>query len=272
MHMIVPDHQVDVWCAFLDEGEAPDLGQLHQSVLSSDEALRYARFHFDKDRQQFLLTRALIRDVLARYVGTEPSALVFTQNEYGKPVLAEPITCSVAFSLSHTQGLSVCAVAWNRMIGVDVERLDRTNCHPEIATRFFAPTEAAYLGRLEGEQRRLEFLRLWTLKEAFVKARGKGLSIPLNSFTIGCSPGEPARVSLQDGDQGHESDWRLLQIRLGRSFQIAVVMEVPEQQNLQVRFSKLVPLTGQETSLLLEPSTLNEWTLSADASSRTRRG
>lgn len=259
MNMIAPDNQVDLWCAFLDEGDAPDLEQLYRSVLSPDEARRAARFHFEKDRRQFLLTRALVRDVLSRYVGAAPSALVFARNEYGKPALAHPAGCPVAFSLSHTQGLSVCAVASAQMIGVDVERLDRANCHPDIAKRFFAPAESAYLEGLAGDERRLEFLRLWTLKEAFVKARGKGLSIPLNSFTINARPGRPARVSWLHVAQDKEGGWRFLKICVSRTFQIAVAVPMAQPKTIVVRLRRIVPLTERSMDLVLEPNPQHEW-------------
>lgn len=259
--MFVPDNQVDLWCAFLEEGKTWDLDQRYRVVLSPDEVQRYARFHFEKDRRQFLLTRALVRDVLSRYVGTEPSALAFTRNEYGKPALAEPTDCPIAFSLSHTRGLSVCAVASAQMIGVDVERLDRTNCHPNIANRFFAPSEAAYLEGLKGDQRRLEFLRLWTLKEAFVKARGKGLSMPLNSFAVSSHAGQPVRLSCQDRTGTGVEDWQFLQIRLSCSFHITVAVPVPERQAVGIRFTKLLPLTKGSTQTLLGPNRLNAWAL-----------
>lgn len=259
--MVIPDSQVDLWCAFLDEAKAPDLDQRYRSILSTEEAQRYARFHFEKDRRQFLLTRALVRDVLSRYVAVEPSRLVFTRNEYGKPALAEPAACPVVFSLSHTKGLSVCAVASAQMIGVDVERLDRTNCHPDVANRFFAPSEAAYLEGLDGDQRRLEFLRLWTLKEAYVKARGKGLSIPLNSFAVACPPGQQARVSSQDVAPRNAADWRVLQVRLGGSFQIAIAVSMTERQGCAVRLTTLRPFTKEHTSTFLEPNPRNAWAL-----------
>lgn len=270
--MNVPDNQVDLWCAFSEDGDAPALERLHRSVLSPDEAQRAARFHFQKDRRQFLLTRALVRDVLSRYVGVKPSALAFARSEYGKPSLADPARSPVAFSLSHTKGLSVCAVAPLEMIGVDVERLDRTNCHPEVANRFFAPAEAAYLKALEGDARRLEFLRLWTLKEAFVKARGKGLSIPLTSFQIGFAPGRPVRVSFDGGGEDDAWAWRFLQVRLEGRFHIAIAIRMRVPHPVAVRCCRIVPLAGEEASILLEPNAPSEWTLSADASWRKRRG
>ena len=99
----------------------------YQEILAPEETERYARFVFEKDRRQFLLTRALVRDVLSRYVGEQPSALVFTHNDFGKPALGGPPGHPVSFNLAHTKGMSVCAVVSKQMIGVDVENLQRIN-------------------------------------------------------------------------------------------------------------------------------------------------
>jgi 4'-phosphopantetheinyl transferase len=253
------ENQVDIWCARLpDEGNF-ELFHSYRGILTPEETERYGRFAFEKDRRQFLLTRALERDVLSRYLGVEPAALVFTRNEYGKPAIAEPIGCPLTFSLSHTKGLSVCCVAFEQMIGVDVENLQRTNSHQDIAKRFFSNSEAAFLERIDEAQKPMEFLRLWTLKEAFVKARGLGLSIPLNSFEIGTFPDQPARVSFQNGIHGNEADWRFLQIRVGRSFHIAIAFTMPGQKEMAVKFSTITPLTDDHASVILEPNEVNEW-------------
>ena len=131
--MHLPENRVDVWCAPLPQEWDSGLSHAYRAILTSEETERYARFMFEKDRRQFLLTRALARDVLSRYVGVEPSALVFSRNEYGKPALAQPLDCPIVFSLSHTKGLSVCAVATEQSIGVDVEWLQRMSGHPDIA-------------------------------------------------------------------------------------------------------------------------------------------
>ena len=255
------ENQVDVWCAALPEGWDPRLADSCQRILTSEEADRYSRFVFEKDRHQFLLTRALVRDVLSRYVGVEPSALMFTRNKYGKPSLALPADCPITFSLSHTKGLSVCAVALDRPIGVDVENVHRSTHHEELADRFFAPSETAFLNGLRDDQKGSEFIRLWTLKEAFVKARGLGLSIPLNSFAVLSSPDQQARVSFPDGTHSNEADWRFLQIRLRGSFHIAIAVPMPERREIAVRLSTIVPLTGESTSISLEPNLLNEWAI-----------
>ena len=256
-----PDNQVDVWCARVPDQWDFDLTHTYQKILSSEESDRYTRFAFEKDRHQFLLTRALVRDVLSRYLNAEPSALVFTRNAYGKPALAEPVGCPVTFSLSHTKGLSVCAVTAVRLVGVDVESLRRANGSPEIANRFFAPAEVAFLGRFNGEQKRTQFLRLWTLKEAFVKACGLGLSLPLHSFAIEILPGQPPSVSYSDGSQYDKADWRFLQIRLGRSYHLAIALSMPEPKEMAIKFSTITPLRGESASILLRPNGVNEWFL-----------
>jgi len=266
MHTKLPparfsENQVDIWCARLPDEWDSSLSDSYRKILTPEETERYARFAFEKDRRQFLLTRALVRDVLSRYLGVEPAALVFARNEYGKPALAEPLGCPVTFSLSHTKGLSVCAVASEQMIGVDVESLQRTNNHQDIAKRFFAPSEATFLESLNEAQKRPEFLRLWTLKEAFIKARGLGLSIPLNSFEVEMIPGRPPCVSFSDGIHGNEVDWRFLQIRWGRSFHIAIALPMLKPKEMAVKFSTITPLTGESASVILESNGLNEWAL-----------
>lgn len=264
MHTKLPavqlsENQVDIWCARLpDEGNF-ELFHSYRGILTPEETERYGRFAFEKDRRQFLLTRALERDVLSRYLGVDPAALVFTRNEYGKPALAEPIGYPITYSLSHTKGLSVCAVAFEQMIGVDVESLQRTLGHQDIAKRFFATSEAAFLESVDKAQKRTEFFRLWTLKEAFIKARGLGLSIPLNSFEIQVFPGRPPCVSFSDGIHGNEADWRFLQIRLGPSYHIAIALAMAKPKEMAVKFSTITPLTGESVTVILEPNGLNEW-------------
>ena len=259
----LPENHVDIWCAALPEKWDLTLAESYQRLLSAEEGERYSRFHFEHDRRQFLLTRALVREVLSRYVGVDPSALVFTRNEYGKPSLVLPADCPITFSLSHTKGLSVCAVALDRPLGVDVESLDRSTSHRDLARRFFAPAEVAFLDNVKGDQQRSEFIRLWTLMEAFVKARGLGLSIPLNSFTINLTHDSPPRLSVADNNTREPAGWQFLQIRLRDAFHVSIAVPLPELQEITVRFSRILPLNDHITSVMLAPNALNEWTLDA---------
>ena len=131
----------------------------------------------------------------------------------------------------------------------------------EIAHRFFAPSEAAYLESVDQDQKETEFLKLWTLKEAFIKARGLGFAIPLNSFEIELVPGQPPCVSFVNGIHGKESDWQFLQIRLEQKFHVAIALAGPMSNQIFVRFSTMTPLAGLHTSISLEPNHLNQWAL-----------
>ena len=255
----LPEIHVDVWCARLPDVWDDGLFHSYYEILTSEETERYSRFVFEKDRRQFLLTRALERDVLSRYLEVKPAELVFTRNEYGKPAISKPNGFPVTYSLSHTKGLSVCAVAPSGDVGVDVESLQRINSHQEISKRFFASSEVAFLESVDEERRQTEFLRLWTLKEAFVKARGVGLSIPLNTFEIKMYPHQPPSVSFSNEIYGNESDWQFLQIRLGSSFHIAIALYKPKSKELTVRFSIVTPLTGECASINFKPNGLNKW-------------
>ncbi|MDX1411815.1 MAG: hypothetical protein R3351_06630, partial [Nitrospirales bacterium] len=129
----LPENQVDIWCAGLPDVWDDGLFHSYYEILTSEETERYTHFVFEKDRRQFLLTRALERDVLSRYLEVKPAALVFTRNKYGKPAIAKPNGCPITYSLSHTKGLSVCAVAPSGDVGVDVESLQRNNSHQDIS-------------------------------------------------------------------------------------------------------------------------------------------
>ena len=257
----LPDTRVDIWCAPLLPEWDHDFFQVYQKILTPEENQRCERFIFEKDRRQFLLTRGLVRDVLSRYAEVEPSDLVFCRNDYGKPSVAHPDGFPVAFSLSHTKGLSVCAVASQEIVGVDVESLQRTTAHSDIAKRFFTAAEVDFLNRFAGDQKRIEFLRLWTLKEAFVKAKGLGLVIPLNSFEIQLASERPASVSFPNTSSGKPEDWHFLQIHLGNSYILGVALHMKRPKPIGVQCSTIKPLTEEGTPIGLEPNLKNEWNL-----------
>lgn len=181
----------------------PDLLSRCRSVLSADEILKADRFRFDKDRHMSITARALLRFLLSEYTGRPPRSFVFTANSYGKPSLAGPgktgpEISDLRFNLSHSSGMVVCGLALGREVGVDVENPDRKT-DPDISGRFFAPSEAGLVARCPEPEKKACFYDIWTLKEAFIKARGKGLSIPLDSFSV--NPDRP-RPEIHFHDPG----------------------------------------------------------------------
>lgn len=164
--------------------------------LSRAERDRAAKFAFERDRLTFAAAHDLLRTVLSQYADVAPAAWEFAPTAHGKPILAGAHSARpLRFNLSHTTGLVACAVSRDADVGIDVEAIrpadDRMDLG-ELASRFFSRTEAASLDVCEDEERRQRFVELWTLKEAYVKATGEGLSHPLDTFSFAIS--EPAAI------------------------------------------------------------------------------
>jgi 4'-phosphopantetheinyl transferase len=181
----IAPQEVHVWRLHADQVTNPAMLQRFHALLSSDEAERQTRFAHERTRREYLLARGLARTVLASYTGLRPQALRFTADAFGKPQLCEPPDDpSVHFNLSHSHGVIVCAVALGRQVGIDVEDAGRRIECLDLAERYFAPAEVAHLRRLAEQHRQAAFFAIWTLKEAFVKATGHGLSFPLDAFAF----------------------------------------------------------------------------------------
>jgi len=174
----------------------PERFALLESLLSPDERARAARLVFAEHRHHFTVCRGTLREILGRSTGVEPRALAFVQNEYGKPALPEG---RLRFNVSHSAGLALIAVSAHRELGVDIERMNRRVAEERIAERFFSPNEAAKLRALPVEEQTHAFFRCWTRKEAYIKARGMGLALPLHSFDVTLGPDEPAAI-LRGGE------------------------------------------------------------------------
>ncbi|MDJ0767178.1 MAG: 4'-phosphopantetheinyl transferase superfamily protein [Ilumatobacter sp.] len=181
---LLDDDVVEVWLA--RPGEFSDRVELAalERLLADDERERHRRFRREQDRHTFLVAHALVRTVLGRYTSVEPAELRFVLEEHGRPQLAPEHGGSVRFNLSHTDGMVACAVTVGRSVGVDVQVVDDRVATMEVARRVFAPTELADVGALTGADRRERFFRYWTLKEAYIKATGLGLSTPLDRFAF----------------------------------------------------------------------------------------
>lgn len=201
--------QADVWRISLDLPSATVkyLG----SALSTDEAQRAARFRFPADRDRYIVAHGSLRDILARYLHRQPGHLNFSKSEYGKPALKEH---SLEFNLSHSGDFALVAVTRHHNIGVDVERI-RADIHLErLAERFFSASEVSELAALPPEQKVLGFFNCWSRKEAYIKAQGLGLSLPLHSFDVSLIPLEPAMIRATRPDHREAARWRLLSLEV----------------------------------------------------------
>lgn len=196
----LPTHTVHVWRADLGL-EAPYLHCLEQN-LSADERTRAARFRFARDRDRFVGARGLLRDILALYLDTTPGRLSFAYGAHGKPFLAGKAHSTLRFNVSHSVDMMLLAVAHMREVGVDVEDVHNSVVAlEEIDETVLSEPERRTLARFDGEDWRSNFLRFWTLKEAYIKADGRGVSLPLERIDVSI----PGRVAVLDQGTG---EWR----------------------------------------------------------------
>jgi 4'-phosphopantetheinyl transferase len=204
-------NEIHVWRVFLQE-TASCLQSLQQN-LSADELNRLERYYFQKDREQFIVSRGALRAILSRYLDINPRTLNFAYNLYGKPFLDCPLAKNtLCFNLSHSHGVALIAITENRDIGIDIECIRKNLPYQEIAERFFSPLEKTVLRSLPEHLQHQAFFTCWTRKEAYIKAVGKGLSIPLDRFDVTLAPGEPAALLNFQDDPQEIFKWNLIEL------------------------------------------------------------
>lgn len=196
------------------------------AVLSADEQARAARFRFDIHRTRFTAGRAVLRHLLARYLDVRPDEVAFRYSAHGKPSLdGSAAESGLRFNFSNAGGMALAAFARGRDLGVDLEELVRVADFAAIAERFFSPAENAALLALPPESRDAAFFTCWTRKEAYIKAVGEGLSIPLDSFDVTLAPGDPPRLLATRGEPGGVTRWSLHALHPGPGFVGALAVE-----------------------------------------------
>jgi 4'-phosphopantetheinyl transferase len=217
-------HEVHVWHTELTNSEdAKDL----EPLLSPDENERTARFRFPEHRRRFVIARGFLRQLLAAYLGIKPRDVAFNYSETGKPELSANHSSDIGFNVSHSGDVAAFAFAVGRKVGVDVECIRYDVDVDEIPRRFFSPLEQQTLAALEGQQKLKSFFNCWTRKEAYVKAVGSGLSLPLRDFDVSLLPGEPAKLLATRPDAALATRWSMAALDFGESCAAAVVVEGP---------------------------------------------
>jgi 4'-phosphopantetheinyl transferase len=204
---------VDVYTLSLD-ADAARLDQLYE-ILSPEERERARRFHFAEHRRQSILCRGTLRETLARYLHRNPAAIAFAYNRYGKPYVRG---ADIRFNLSHSGAWAMLAVTRDREVGVDIERIDPRFAQDQIPEQFFSPREVEQLRSLPQREQTAAFFRCWTCKEAYIKARGLGLSLPLDSFDVSLRPDDPPAL-LRAGN------WSIQNLEAPSGYAAAIVAE-----------------------------------------------
>jgi 4'-phosphopantetheinyl transferase len=203
---------VDIYLMDLDRAES-DLDRL-STLLDRAETERAGQFRFPRDRRRYIARHGRLRELLSQYVGLSPGSIRFVCNQFGKPSVRDS---DLQFNLSHSNDVCLVAVARGQELGCDIEWCDPAFPSAQIARAFFSPAEAGALAELDRDQQLEAFYNCWTRKEAYIKARGYGVSLPLDSFEVSLVPGRPA--ALLRGCDG----WSVQGFEPAAGFQAAVV-------------------------------------------------
>jgi 4'-phosphopantetheinyl transferase len=226
--------EVHVWHLFVDTLTDADLWRQLQAVLTPEELVREQRYAHERDRRQYFLARVLARTVLGSYLGRACTSLHFTTTPYGKPLL--PPTegqARVHFNLTHSHGAIACAVSPTREVGIDIEDEERSLAYLDLAERYFAPPEASHLRGLQGREQRAAFFAIWTLKEAFVKALGHGLTYPLDNFAFDLDGDR--LCAFRPLAESVPTEWHFFQFQLGPRHRGAVAVQGTPDRPVRMR-------------------------------------
>jgi 4'-phosphopantetheinyl transferase len=218
----LPDDEAHVWQVALDM-PVERVESLHR-LLANDERKRAQRFYFERDRRAFIIGRGLLRTILGRYLNTEPTRLEFQYNPHGKPALARGDD-AINFNVSHSGEVALLAFVRGRGIGVDVEYMRRELEFEKVAERVFSYEELTALRNTPAEHRREAFFNGWARKEAYIKANGQGVSLPLDEIVVSIAPDEPAELLLIKGTFDAAERWRMRQLRPGSDYAAALLVE-----------------------------------------------
>ncbi|MCM0036382.1 MAG: 4'-phosphopantetheinyl transferase superfamily protein [Burkholderiaceae bacterium] len=207
--------------------------------LSVEERDRMQKFHATRHQHTYLVAHALVRGALARELGCAPLELIFENNMFGKPRLVLPdASAKLEFNLSHTEGMCVVAVSRSSRVGCDVESLNQPSLEVDIARNFFTPEESEEI-LMHPPARQVErLLTYWTLKEAYIKAEGQGLSMGLDTFYFSLQENQPPRLMLKSGAQQPSAAWKFKQIMISDHHLFSVAIEPEQGMDVDIEIKK----------------------------------
>ena len=226
--------EIDIWCVPINESLLNYLDSL-TSILSNAELVRLKKFRFEEDQQRFVISHAVLRVLLAGYLKMQAQDIRFSIGLQGKPSLEPEMKQSITFNISHSGDMALLAFSTGRSLGVDIEFIHELPEFENLITRFFSQTERNCFALLNSEQnvdailtrwrRNIAFFTCWTRKEAFIKARGNGLSLPLDQFDVSILPEQPARLLNTRWDPSEAEHWLMTDILINHQYKAALAAE-----------------------------------------------
>ena len=230
---------LDIWLTDPEEVQDPDLLAEYHALMNAEERERHDRYRFPKRRHQFLVTRALVRTTLSRYCpDILPGSWQFIEVSNGRPEISPgQAPLPLRFNISRTDRLIACAVTIDRAIGIDVEAVEASRNTSAIAERCFTPSERVGL-----DANPEWFYRYWTLKEAYTKARGLGLAIPLNQLSFDLDASRPIRITFDPRIEDDPSRWQFALQEPSAQHVLAVAVDRAGGPDVAVHLRPVVPL------------------------------
>ncbi len=227
MMLTLTDDEVHLWLADCSDFSSVQVLADCEELLDESEIIRAQRFLFSEHRQRFLLTRGLIRNVLSSYVTTiRPQSWVFENNQYGRPAIVKPqLSRTLHFTISHSRDIVAIAVAAVAEVGVDAEVRKSERPLYKIAKRFFSEQEYADLRSLTPALQEQRFYDLWSLKEAYIKACGMGLAIPLRQFSFNLDEEGSIAISFDAQRNDNPALWEFWQFQVWNHATIALALK-----------------------------------------------
>jgi 4'-phosphopantetheinyl transferase len=215
---------IDIWIIPLDSPNHPLDDS--RALLSEAERTQADRFKFPEIQQRYVMAHAGLRRILALYIPEKPETITYEINAFGKPALAKGTTPGdIQFNLSHSGKLALVAVVRDRLVGIDVECIKPLMDHMRITERYFSPDEMAALKLMDPSKSNEAFIQLWVGKEAFIKARGEGLSLPLSQFSLAGLIEHPGKSSCKVKLPGDQTTWSVHNIKLMTGYLGAIAVE-----------------------------------------------
>jgi 4'-phosphopantetheinyl transferase len=196
-----------------------------KQVLSPDEQARAAKFHFEANCRRYVVGRSMLRMLVGHCLGTPADRLRFEYGEAGKPSVAAGVLPPLQFNVSHSREIVLIALARGRALGIDVEQIRTRVAVDQIAARFFSANEHKSLSLLAADMQCDAFFACWTLKEAYLKASGAGLSLPLDQFEVSFLPGDQSRLLATRHDPAEATRWTLRELDVGHGYKAAIAVE-----------------------------------------------
>jgi 4'-phosphopantetheinyl transferase len=240
--------EIHLWLSDYAQITDPRLLETYRLLMAPEEREQESNFYFDRDRRRYLVTRALVRTVLSRYEARLPHEWTFQNTYYGRPVIANASTSCrpLCFNVSHTDSLIVLAVTCRKALGIDIENMSVRRISDELANHYLAPVEIAALHSVDRALQQERLWEYWTLKESYLKARGTGMSLPLDKFSFRYPHDSGIEVNIEPELNDQAAQWQFWQFRPAPQYLLAVCAESTVVSGPVFRIRASVPLRSEE--------------------------